>query len=279
MYHHAIDLRFAVAGVPLSTPKPGGTVAGIKHAAKLGIKAMEMEWVQNVPMNPERMAEIRSASKEYDVALTVHAPYYVNFNSAKPETFDASIVRVCNALAMAQLAGARSVCVHAAFNHGQAADSVHANVAKAVALILKQKKRFPDVNLALETMGKPTQWGTLEEVLAISKEFDMFPCIDSAHMHARTNGGWNTAEEWNRMFDLYAKALGKKSLQSMHLHYCGIAYGPNGEKHHLALKKSDANWKEFLTVLKKRAIGGCIVVESPIQEKDTLLLQKTFRSL
>jgi deoxyribonuclease-4 len=60
------------------------------------------------------------------------------------------------------------------------------------------------------------------------------------------------------MFDQYEKALGKKSLKNMHLHFSGIAYGPHGEKHHLPLEKSDAEWEDFLLVLKQRKIEGGI---------------------
>lgn len=250
---------------------------GIKHAAKLGIKAMEMEWVQTVPMNPERMREIREASEEFDVSLTVHAPYYVNFNSDKPETITASVQRITNAMTMAQLASARSVCVHAAFRGGHDPEIVYKNVKKTCVAILKNCKQFPDVNLAVETMGKPSQFGTIEEALRLSKELDIFPCVDVAHMHALTNGAWNTPKEWNALFDMYAKALGKSSLQSMHLHYCGIEYGLKGEKRHLPLPDSDANWKAFLKVLKDRKIGGNIVIESPLLEKETMLLQKAYQ--
>ncbi len=272
-------LRFAVAGTPLSTPSPGGTVNGIAHAASLGITAMEIEWVQNVPKNPERMKEIRAAAEEHDVRLTVHAPYFVNLNSPEKAKLEASKRRVLDALSMAQLAGAWSVCVHPAFYLGMEPEKAFRNVRKATVDILKHKKKlFPDVNLAYETMGKPTQFGTLEEVLKLGKEFDMHPCVDPAHMHARTNGKINTTKEWNEMFDLYAKYLGKKSLSSMHMHFSGIAYGPKGEKHHLPLRESDAKWKDFLGVLRKRKIGGTVVCESPLLEKDTLLLQKHFGS-
>jgi deoxyribonuclease-4 len=272
-------LRFAVAGVPLSTPRPGGTVVGMKHAASLGIRAMEIEWVQAVPTNIARMEEIRRTAEEHDIALTVHAPYYVNFNSSKVETYNASIRRVLSALSMGERAGARSVCVHAAFYAGNPAKA-HDGVRRAVDTIMQSKQKlFPHGNLALETMGKLSQWGSLEEVLAVSKEFGIFPCIDSAHMHARTNGAWNTAKEWNTLFDEYESHLGTGSLKTMHMHYCGIAYGERGEKHHLPLLESDANWMDFLHVLKNREIGGNLVIESPILEGDTLLLQNAFAKL
>ncbi|NOS66818.1 MAG: TIM barrel protein [Candidatus Peribacteraceae bacterium] len=274
------ELRFAVAGSPLSTPPPGGTVAGLKQTKKLGISAMEIEWVQSVPKSVERMQEIKQTATELGITLTVHAPYYVNLNSPEPEKLAASKKRVIDALAMSEIAGVRSVCVHAAFNLGRQPEEVYDNVSRAVDAILKKKATlFPNVNLAIETMGKPGQFGTLEEALRISKQFDLYPTIDSAHMHARSNGAWNTAKEWNELYDLYEKYLGKKSLTNMHMHYCGIAYGEKGEKHHLPLKESDANWKDFVKVLKERKIGGTVVVESPIQEEDTLLLQREFAKL
>jgi len=273
-------LHFAVAGVPLSTPKPGGTVKGLEHAHKLGITAMEMEWVQSVPKNPERMAEIRAVAEKHKMALTVHAPYYINLNSSDPAKLLASKKRIIDALAMAELAGARSVCVHPAFYQGMDKDEVFERIRKATEEILSHKKKlFPNVNLAYETMGKTAQFGTLDEVLKLSAEFGLYPTLDPAHMHARTNGKYNSTKEWNEMFDLYEHYLGKKALKYVHMHYSGIAYGPKGEKHHLPFKESDANWKEFLKVLKDRKIEGNLVSESPLLEKDTLLLKETFAKL
>lgn len=273
-------LRIAVAGAPLKTPSPGGTLKGLAYAATLGIRAMELEWVQSVPKNPEHMVLIRELSEELDMTLTVHAPYYINLNSPEPAKLAASKKRIIDALSMSEIAGVRSVCVHPAFYLGQPPEKAYENVRRAVDDILKHKsKLFPHVNLGLETMGKPTQFGTLEEVLKISKEFDQYPVLDPAHLHARTNGKWNTKAEWNDMVDLYQKYLGKKALQNVHMHFSGIAYGPKGEKHHLPFKESDARWEDFLQVLKDRKIGGTVVCESPAMEEDTLLLQKTFERL
>lgn len=236
--------------------------------------------MQSVPHDPKRMALIRETAEDCDVTLTVHAPYYVNLNSPDEAKLGASIKRVWDALAMSELAGVRSVCVHPAFYLGMTPEEAYKNVAKAVERIMEKKDRlFPSVNLALETMGKPSQFGTLEEVLRICKEFDLYPTVDPAHMHARTNGAINSVKEWNDMFDLYEKYLGKKSLQYVHMHYSGIAYGPKGEKHHLPLQESDAKWKDFLKVLKDRKIGGTVVCESPLLEKDTLLMSKMFAKL
>ncbi|OIO52999.1 hypothetical protein AUJ46_06265 [Candidatus Peregrinibacteria bacterium CG1_02_54_53] len=273
-------LHFAVAGVPHSTPAPGGTVEGLLRAKKLKINAMEIEWVQNVPKNPDRMAEIRETAEELGITLTVHAPYFVNLNSPDSAKLAASKRRILDTLSMAELCGATSVCVHAAFNLGQESNKVYDNVRHATADIMKHKSSlFPRVNLAYETMGKQTQFGTLEEALKISKEFGNYPCVDFAHLHARENGALNSAKEWETMIDLYQKVLGKKALKRMHIHYSGIEYSAKGERKHLPLQKSDAKWQDFLKVLKKRKIEGVVVCESPLLEKDTLLLQQYFQNL
>lgn len=241
---------------------------------------MELEWVQSVPKNPEHMLLIRELSQELDITLTVHAPYYINLNTPDKAKMAASKKRIWDALQMSELAGVRSVCVHPAFYLGMDPADAFKNVRAAVEDIMsKKEKLFPHVNLALETMGKVSQFGTLEEVLKISKEFDLYPTVDPAHMHARTNGKINTYKEWDEMFDLYQKYLGKKALSNVHMHFSGIAYSEKGEKHHVPLQESDARWKDFLKVLKDRDIGGTVVCESPAMEVDTVLMQKTYDRL
>ncbi len=267
-------LRFAVAGSPLSTPSPGGTLEGLRRAHQLGIQAMEIEWVQRVPNNPKHMEEIRKISNELDITLTCHAPYFINLNAKEPEKLEASIGRILLALQMAEIAGIRSVCVHPAFYLGMDAAIAFENVRRAVARIMEKKTSlFPSTNFGLETMGKPTQFGTLEEVLRISKEFDIYPVIDPAHMHARTNGLINSTKEWNEMFDLYEEYLGAKALKNVHMHYSGIAYTAKGERHHLPLEESDAQWRDFIQVLIDRTIEGTVVCESPLMEEDTLRMK------
>jgi len=240
---------------------------------------MEMEWVQSVPKNPEHVAEVGALAKSLNFALTVHASYFINLNSSEPDKLEASKKRILDALSMAQIAGALSVCVHAAF-YGTQKDQALDNVRRATEDMLKHKsKLFPNVNLAYETMGKHTQFGTLDEVLAVSKEFDIYPCVDVSHMHARANGAMNSIDEWNDLFDQYEAALGKQSLSHVHLHLSGIEYTAKGERKHLPFADADIKWREFLSVLKQRKIGGILVCESPTMENDTLLLQKTYESL
>ena len=41
-----------------------------------------------------------------------------------------------------------------------------------------------------ETTGKATQWGDLEEIIRLSKEFEtVLPCVDFSHLHESMNQG------------------------------------------------------------------------------------------
>lgn len=270
-------LHFAVAGVPRSTEGKAGTIEGLKHAHSLGITAMELEWVQRVPKNPEHMEEIRSVAEKLDMYLTVHAPYFVNLNAQEEQKLEASKVRILDAMEMGQLAGAKSVCVHPAFYLNMDPEEVYDNVYRATEDIMKRaNKKGLSINLGYETMGKPKQFGTLEEVLKLSKEFGIYPTVDPAHMHARSNGKWNSKDEWREMFDLYEEYLGTESLQHVHMHFSGIEYTEKGERKHLPLTESDAKWEDFLSVVKSYNIEGTIVCESPLLEEDTILLRDTY---
>jgi deoxyribonuclease-4 len=219
------------------------------------------------------MEQIRKTSQELDVKLTVHAPYFINLNADDPSKLEASKQRILNALSMAELCGAVSVCVHPAFYLKNTPEEAFESVRTATAEIMSFKDSlFPNTNLAYETMGKRTQFGTLEEVLKISKEFGIYPCVDFAHLHARSNGELNSVDEWDEMLDMYKEYLGDNSLSEMHIHYSGIEYTEKGERRHLPLKDSDANWQDFVQVLKERKVGGVLVCESPVMEQDTLLM-------
>ncbi len=275
-----MSLYIATPGVPLSAPKGSGTIEGIEYAQSLGIEAMEMEWVQSTPKNPDHVAEVAEMAKKCGFALTVHGSYFINLCADDPEKLEASKQRIIGALSMAQIAGAVSVCVHPAFYQGKTSEVALECVRRATDDILKFKQKlFPDVNLAYETMGKQTQFGTLEEVLTVSKEFDLYPCVDISHMHARANGGMNSEAEWKQMLDTYEEYLGKDALKTVHFHLSGILYSEKGERKHLPMDEAEFKWRDYMQMLKKRKVGGVLVCESPLMEKDTLLIQEYYRGL
>ena len=106
----------------------------------------------------------------------------------------------------------------------------------------------------------------------------VLPCIDFAHLHARSNGKYNTLNEFREIFEKTEKNLGKKALENMHIHMSGIRYSEKGERNHLELKDSDMNYKDLIKIFKEFKIKGVVVSESPNIEKDALLMKRIYEN-
>ena len=273
-------MRFGTAGIPFST-EPRNTVNGIKTCKQLGLSAMELEFVRNVNVSERLAPEVKKTATENDISLSCHSSYFINLAAKEKEKQDASRERLLKAARILDACGGKSVVVHAGYYLGREPKTIQNTITQQ---LKKASKILQDEGQAVvlrpETMGKHTQWGTLDEVIKASEEIDsVLPCIDISHMHARTNGGYNTKQEFESILTKIEKHLGKEGLQNMHIHCQGIHYSEKGELNHLMLDESDFNWKTFLTTLKKWKAKGNIISESPNPQADALKMQKYYFNL
>ena len=269
-------LLFGTAGVPRST-KGKNSISGIERVRELGLDCMELEFVQGVRMSEKGAKNVHEAGNKENVFLSVHAPYYVNLNSLEEEKLKASLERIYQAARIGSLCGAESIVLHAAFYQKSSNQEAYEMVSKALQKITQQLlDEGISVVLRPETMGKSTQFGTLEEVLSLSSEIEgIMPCIDFSHMHAR-EGRQNSYSEFIAILAKVEESLGKEGLLNMHMHISGIEYNRNGEKKHLTLKESDFNYPELLVAIKEFKITGMAICESPNLEEDGLLLRNIY---
>jgi deoxyribonuclease-4 len=271
-------LLFGTAGVPLSA-SPSSTLAGIKRIAQVGLECLEIEFVKGVRMGTELAQKIRKEAEALNVALSVHAPYYVNLNSAEEGKRLASQERILTSARMAEVCGAKSVVFHAGYYGTVGPEKASQTIIeglKEIVSILKSD-RTP-VMLRPETLGKRTQFGSLEEILNLCREVDgILPCIDFCHIHAR-GGKANSYSEFHRILKKIEKKLGSRAIKNMHIHISGVDYNDKGEKKHLNLKESDFRFDEWIQALKDYGVEGKIICESPNLEQDAMMLKNLFHS-
>src|SRR3990172_9332514 len=241
---------------------------------------MELEFVQGVRMGEAGARLVAETAAKEGVKLSAHAPYYINFNAHEPEKIAASQERLLQTARIGSLCGAQSVVVHTAFYLGDPPETAYETVKKYLKEVLdKLKKENNRLTIRPELMGKPSQFGTLDEILRLSTELEgVAPCIDFAHCHART-GAFNTYPEFTALLEQVKKTLGKAALENMHIHFSGINYGARGEKNHLDFADADLNYKDLLKALLDYEVKGLVICESPSLEKDALLLQETYGEL
>ena len=271
------SFRFGTVGSPKSRPKkPGGSVGAVIHIRTLGMNALELGWVRSVRVGEATCEKIKAAGEANDVGLSVHAPYYINLNADDTE-WPKSRKRLMDAAYYGYLAGATDIVFHPGSYFGApAADVLPLAIERLRGCVDELRTAGNPVTLRPETMGKSAMLGSLDDTLKMSQAIEgVEPCIDFAHLHARPgDGSMNSYAEWVSALESYRHALGEGSLQRLHTHLSGIAYGPKGEREHLTFEQADFNMDALFQALKDLNCGGRIVCESPMLEEDALFMQE-----
>jgi deoxyribonuclease-4 len=271
-------LLFGTAGVPLSTPV-STTLNALDHIKKLGLDCLEIEFVKGVKMGSDTAREIGKKAASLGIRLSVHAPYYINLNSAEPGKRLASQEHLIGSARLARILGARSLVFHSGYYGQDSPDVTYRNIKSAlrnVVSILRSEQN--PVTLRPETMGKKTQFGSLDEILTLCRDVDgLRPCFDFSHIHARERSE-NSYRHFHHILRKIEKKLGGNSLGDMHIHIAGILYGERGEIKHLDLQKSDFNFDAWLQALRDIGAAGMVICESPNVEADALMLKNLYQS-
>lgn len=274
-------LSIGPSGIPLAAGGKG-IAKGVEILPSLGLDAMELAFVQAVYVRSEEKAkEVNEARKKANVRLSVHAPYYINLNSSKKETMDASIERLYMACKMGGLCGAESVAVHAAFRHGNDSKTIKQKILNACNSIYERlDKDGVKIRIAPEFAGAHSKWGTLEECMEIAGEVRGGWCMDFGHAHAVSKGSLTTKKAFDELLGKIEK-YDSKYLKDLHIQCCGITFTDKGERYHTSFDspESTLNWKAMAESFKAFNVGGICITECPGQEKDALLLKNYYDSL
>lgn len=262
-----MQFKVGTAGLPAGSK---GSLDAIEKVKSLGLDAMEIEFVRGVYLTNSAAETVGKKAKELGIALTVHAPYYVNLNSKDNETIEASKKRIWDSAERGEKAGVRSVTFHAGYRHEKDETAAYDFFKRQ---ILDVVRKCPKVRLAPEATGKFSQFGTWEELLKMHKDTDCGVCFDFAHIWARELGEIDFNEVLNKIKKEYSW------WKDMHVHLSGIRFGAKGELNHLMLDDTKLPWKKILSLLVEKGFGGVIICESPNPTKDALLIKNYLSGL
>jgi deoxyribonuclease-4 len=278
--HLDLPIRFGTVGTPLSAPKNGGSIGGVQRIRELNLSALELAWVQSVRVSDETCAKIKAAGEQFDVALSVHAPYFFNLNAETKEMWEAGRDRLLAAARAGFKAGATDIIFHpGSYMKREPAKAYRIGKERLAKVVDMLKKEKVNVTLRPETMGKSALLGTLEETIAWSREIEnVLPCVDFAHLHARAgDGSFNSYDEFTDALRLIASGLGERGVKHMHIHFSGIAYTAKGEKKHLTLDEADIDTKGFFKALGDFGVAGRVLSETPNMEEGAVTMLNAFR--
>ena len=230
-------VRFGPAGNSASFT--GKTVDIPEYVAKMGLNAYEYQCGRGVRVNTAAVTELGRKAKEMDIALSLHAPYYISLSSLEEEKRDASVGYILQSAQAARLMGATRIIVHsgscAKISRSDALELAKDTLGKALAAL--DEAGYGDMTVCPETMGKVNQLGNLEEVMELcSIDERLIPCIDFGHLNARDLGAFKSFEDYKKVFECVENRLGIDRLRRFHSHFSKIEYSAGGEKKHLTFE-------------------------------------------
>ena len=256
-----------------------------EYIEKMGLSAFEYQCGRGVRIGTEKARAMGEQAKKRDIALSVHAPYYISLASPDADKRKNSIVYILeSARAVTDLGGDRIV-IHA----GSCGKMTRE---QALALAMETAKQavleldaagFSHVRMCMETMGKLGQLGTLEEVLALcALDERILPCIDFGHLNARTHGGIVGKEDYLKVFEMTENAVGISRLREFHGHFSKIEYTTGGEKRHLTFedRKYGPDFEPMLEICLRKNLDPTIICESSgTQAEDAKVMSKYYNNL
>jgi deoxyribonuclease IV len=268
-------LLFGISGLPLGVGQKFNYASAIPYLKEFGLDAMELLFVRSVNVSDKNKGAILENKLATDFYLSAHGSYYINLNAAAVEKQDASIQRILDGAAALSKVQGRSLIFHPGYYLESSKEQSHAAIKASLGRLPHQ-----GIDYRLETTGKGTQFGTLEELVSLCKEIETCKlCIDFAHIHARNNGSLKNYHDFAGILQYVLEELGQAALDDLHIHMGGIEYSVKGEKNHLPLQESDFNYVACLKALKDFKVKGCVICEGPRVEYDSLLLKTTYEEL
>jgi len=234
-------------------------VNNLEKYHKLGLKACEIAFTYQIYIKKKEDAvKIGKEAKKLGISLSIHAPYWINLNSADKEKVEKSKQRILKCCEVANWLKATCIVFHPGYYNKMNAEETYENIKKEIINMQKTiRKNNWKMKICPETTGKKNVFGSIDEIKKLVDETGGNFCLDFAHIRAR----------YKRIN--YKKIIKKFSkYKNWHIHFSGIEYGEKGEKRHIKTKTREI--KELLERLPKNK-NIIIINESPQPIKDSIM--------
>jgi deoxyribonuclease-4 len=230
---------------------------------------MEVEFVQGVRMGNDLAKAAGKKAKDLGVLLSIHAPYFINL--CNPAKVGESQKRILDSCERGHHMGAKFVAFHPGYYGSLTKEQAYDYVKKACAeMAEKVRANGWNVLLGLETTGKHSQFGTLEECIKICREVKgCSTVIDFAHLYAKQGG----KIDYKYILD----SISALKPSHVHCHFSNIEFTMKGERRHLVLDHSPP-FEPLAKEILKQHFDMTIICESPALEQDALRMKKIFEN-
>lgn len=256
-----------------------------EYIVKKGLDAFEYQCGRGVNIGEEKARDLGKIASERRVSLSLHAPYYISMSSVEEEKRLNSIRYILDSARAVNFMGGTRIVVHTGSCSKISREEALSLAIDTMKLAIKtlDDEGLSGVRICPETMGKINQLGTLEEVIALCKlDERLLPCIDFGHLNARTLGGSNSKEAYEKILDTIENELGQARLKEFHSHFSKIEYSAGGEKKHLTFEDRvyGPDFEPLMELIYKKNLSPTFICESAgTQAEDAKQMKDYYLSL
>ena len=280
-----MSATFGPAGNAESFPYKS-SVDAPRWLQELGLDCYEYQCGKGVRVKEDTAVALGRQAQEHGIALSLHAPYFINLANPDPESQEKTIGYITSSCLVADQMGATRVVIHSGAlmkrTREEAMNIALPFLRRIVAVC--EDQGFGHITLCPETMGKINQLGDLDEVLRLCQVHEsLIPCVDFGHLYARSLGKDEGAEAVERMLSRMESELGTDRASRFHSHFSHIEFTPNGgEKCHRTFDDDGGygpDWEPLAQAVAERGWSPTFICESAgTQAEDALTMKRIYQS-
>jgi deoxyribonuclease-4 len=278
-------IRFGPAGNSQSFYDAGykSSVDAPKWLKSIGLSAYEYQCNKGVNISKEKARQIGQEAQKYDILVSIHAPYYINFGSQEEEKLQKSKEYIYECVEVAKEMKAQRIVFHPGSCAKVKRSLAFETAKKAILEVVNVLKEMhvDGIFLCPETMGKKNNLGSSDEIIEICKMDEMLlPTIDFGHINAFEGGSLKTEEDFENLLKKFIDQLGYERMKYFHSHFSRIEYTSQGEKKHWNYedKQFEPDFEPLAEALYKLKLEPVIICESKdYMAEDALVLKKIYQ--
>jgi deoxyribonuclease-4 len=254
------EIRYGPSGLP-EAPTFEESFAAL---AANGDRACEIGFVSGFWLDYDTAPLFAEAADAADVALSVHAPLAAFMgHEDRGKKFKMALGMLDHTAGLAKACGARIIVFHPGFLLGRDHEQTIADVVDQLGDLrerLEAKDRL--VPFGVEVMGRVRDFGTVEDVIAISAQVDFVrPVLDFAHMHATSDGAFLDADHFAAPLEAADAVLEPDA--PFHIHFSDIQYANRNETKHLPYGEGTLRAEPLRDALDRFERPATVISESP----------------
>ncbi|MEM3047017.1 MAG: TIM barrel protein [Candidatus Bathyarchaeia archaeon] len=269
-------VRFGPAGLP----DEENFKLSVETLLRRAYDACQVDFSNGITFEVARAQEMPPLTEGKDIVFSFHAPYYIQLSKEQGAVRHLAMVE--HVAHIAYVFGSRLVVVHPGFLQGRTREDVTRVVVRNLQAAVERLRTrgYGEVALGVENMGNKANFGVLEEVLDIVRRTEgTVPVVDFAHVHAVSDGGLKTREDFAALLDHIRERLGLRRLGVLNGHFSDVRYRRSREVKHLKYGEGDLRVAPLILAACDQRTDLTLISESHEEESNQRILQEIRQAL